>query len=60
VIVCHEGAAGKAIDLLGIAVETGEKRIWEFDLWRHSIRSISESDLASHRDRLAQTQGVTT
>ena len=59
VIVCHEGAAGKAIDLFGIAVETGEKRIWEFDLWRHSIRSISESDLASHRDRLAQTQGVT-
>jgi polysaccharide pyruvyl transferase WcaK-like protein len=58
VIVCHEGAPVKSIDLLGIAVETG-KRIWEFDLWRHSIRSISESDLASHRDRLAQTQGVT-
>jgi len=58
VIVCHEGAASKTIDLLGIAVETG-KRIWEFDLWRHSIRSISDSDLAFHRDRLAQTQGVT-
>jgi hypothetical protein len=57
VIVCHDGAAGKTIDLLGIAVNTG-KRIWEFDLWRHSIRSISESDLAVHRDRLLQTQGV--
>ena len=58
VIVCHEGAAGKTVDLLGIAVETGN-RIWEFDLWRHSIRSISESDIASHLGRLAQNQGVT-
>jgi len=58
VIVCHEGAAGKTVDLLGIAVETGN-RIWEFDLWRHSIRSISESDIASHLGRLAQNHGVT-
>jgi polysaccharide pyruvyl transferase WcaK-like protein len=58
VIVCHEGAAGKTVDLLGIAVETGN-RIWEFDLWRHSIHSISESDIACHRGRFAQNQGVT-
>ena len=58
VIVCHEGAAGKTVDLLGIAIETGN-RIWEFDLWRHSIRSISESDIASHLGRLAQNHGVT-
>jgi polysaccharide pyruvyl transferase WcaK-like protein len=58
VIVCHEGAAGKTIDLLGIGVETG-KRIWDFDLWRHSIRSVSESDLAVQRDHLLRTQGVT-
>jgi polysaccharide pyruvyl transferase WcaK-like protein len=58
VIVCHDGAASKAIDLIEIAVETG-KRIWEFDLWRHSIRSISESDLAAHHDHLLRTQGVT-
>ncbi|HET9130454.1 MAG TPA: hypothetical protein VFO86_05870, partial [Terriglobia bacterium] len=57
VIVCHDGAAGKTMDLLGIAVNAG-KRIWEFDLWRHSIRSVSESDLAVHRDHLLQPQGV--
>ena len=58
VIVCHAGAAGKTIDLLEIAVETGQ-HIWEFDLWRHSIRSITESELAAHRDHVLRTQGVT-
>jgi len=57
VIVCHEGDVGKTNDLLGIAVEAG-KCIWEFDLLRHSIRSIPESDIAAHRDHLLRIQGV--
>jgi len=58
VIVCHSGAPGKTIDLLEIAVEAGH-HVWEFDLWRHSIRTVPETELAAHRDHVLRTEGVT-
>jgi hypothetical protein len=40
VIVCHEGSRNKVGDLLEIASASGS-RIWDFDVWRHSIHSVS-------------------
>jgi Polysaccharide pyruvyl transferase len=58
VIVCHEGTASKARDLLEIASAAG-RRIWEFDVWKHSLRSISDADAATHRRRQSQIEQVT-
>lgn len=58
VVVCHAGSASKAGDLIRIGSVSG-RRVWEFRLWNHSIQSISESDLASHREQVLRTQGVT-
>jgi hypothetical protein len=40
VIVCHAGAERKAADLLEIASRSG-RCVWEFDVWKHSIRHES-------------------
>jgi polysaccharide pyruvyl transferase WcaK-like protein len=58
VIACHEGTASKARDLLEVASAAGT-RIWEFDVWKHSVRCISEADSAMHRRQQAPIEEVT-
>ena len=48
VIVCHAGAERKAADLLEIASRSG-RCVWEFDVWKHSVR----------HDSILRTQGLT-
>jgi hypothetical protein len=58
VIVCHEGTGGKSRDLHEIAFASGS-RVWDFNVWKHSIQSISEDESRSQRRRQAQTEEVT-
>jgi hypothetical protein len=58
VIVCHEGTGGKAGDLLEIAAASGS-RAWDFNVWKHSIQSVSDADLHSQRHPLSQIEEVT-
>ena len=46
VIVCHEGTASKDRELLEIASACGP-RVWDFNVWKHSIRPVSEDDIHS-------------
>lgn len=58
VIVCHEGAVGKIRDLLGIASAAGAC-VWNFDVWKHSIRSISEGEVGILRKQQSRIEEVT-
>jgi hypothetical protein len=58
VIVCHEGTGRKAANLLEIASASGS-RAWEFNVWKHSIRSTTEAEIHAQRQQPSQMEEVT-
>jgi hypothetical protein len=57
VILCHEGNENKVNDLLEIASASGS-RLWDFNVWKHSIRSIAEDELATYRAQRFRVEEV--